>query len=303
MISIFISLVLILVLVAAVHDAAAATLPFEPLVDLKVLGSGSIAVNISAPESDGGSPINSYKVEWDDDPGTYEVQTITTSTDVGTNEIQSITLQSFQEFQSLTCTSTRVLEEQTITVSDATSGYFYIELDNSAFPGGSLQYSGFIYVGAPGNGGSFGLSVQDIINSMSNIQPFGSVSVNKITSATDDSVQYVVTFPESMGDLPLMKVHGGMLKPEGVAKVGVETTVIGNVISGSFSLVLNGRETEALRFDASADDVRVALEKIASIGSVLYVSRSALDFQYASNYMIVINAPTDDGGPYTPLAD
>jgi len=153
-------------------SSVVATVPSAPaVVDLYSLGSDAIAVDITAPVNDGGSAVHSYKVEWDDDPGTREVQTISTSVYAGPNEVQSITLSapSYDEIQVLRTTSSIIFEVQKITVSDASSGYFFLELDNSAFSGGSLQYSGYIAVGAPGSGGSDGSSVQDIINAMSNI--------------------------------------------------------------------------------------------------------------------------------------
>ena len=65
--------------------------PGVPFVDLTVLGSDEVKVDLSPPLSDGGDRITSYQVDWDSNPGTHEVQTITTSTYVGPNEVQVIT--------------------------------------------------------------------------------------------------------------------------------------------------------------------------------------------------------------------
>ncbi len=188
--------------------AAALEVPSAPFVDLAVLGSDLIAVNFSAPLSDGGSAINSYKVEWDTDPGVHEVQTITTSTYVGPNEIQSVTLVApdINEVQTIRTYSGKFSEVQEVVVTAATSGYFFLELDTSAL-GGSLQYSGYIQAGASDKtvAGQTGLDVESIINAMSNIRPFGIATVTKTTFG--NQATYAVTFPESMGDVPEMKVH------------------------------------------------------------------------------------------------
>lgn len=65
--------------------------PFAPFLDLTVLGGDEVQVDLSPPLSDGGTAITSYRVDWDSNPGTHEVQTITTSTYTGPNEIQVIT--------------------------------------------------------------------------------------------------------------------------------------------------------------------------------------------------------------------
>ena len=66
-------------------------MPTSPYLDLSVLSGNTIRAEFTPPLSDGGSSINSYKVDWDTDPGVHEVQMITTSTYIGANTIQSVT--------------------------------------------------------------------------------------------------------------------------------------------------------------------------------------------------------------------
>jgi len=102
-------------------------IPTAPFLDLTVQSQSSIYSNFSAPLSDGGSAINSYKLEWDTDPGVQEVQSITTSTYVGANEIQSITTTApdINEVQVISMFATRVQEVQQVDIFQATSGYFF----------------------------------------------------------------------------------------------------------------------------------------------------------------------------------
>ena len=66
-------------------------MPTAPYLDLTVLSGDTIQASFTPPLSDGGSSINSYKVDWGTDPGVHEVQMVTTSTYIGPNAIQSIT--------------------------------------------------------------------------------------------------------------------------------------------------------------------------------------------------------------------
>jgi len=84
-----------------------------------------------------------------------EVQTITTSTYTGPNEIQSFTTyaKAISEIQVVQTYATAYSPEvQMITITGATGGYFFLELDTTA-QGGSLQYSGYIFSNYPASGG------------------------------------------------------------------------------------------------------------------------------------------------------
>lgn len=159
--------------------------PGAPFLDLTVLSQSSIYANFSPPLSDGGSAINSYKVEWDTDPGVQEVQSITTSVYLGPNEIQSITTSAtdINAVQTVGVFATAVPEVQKVTISNSQSGYFFLEL-NTNNTGGSDQYSGYIYQNYPANnngGATYGKDVASILSSMPNISPFGTVTVSKQT--------------------------------------------------------------------------------------------------------------------------
>ncbi|GMH48108.1 hypothetical protein TL16_g00218 [Triparma laevis f. inornata] len=62
--------------------AAAATVPDSPsAVTVKAASDASVKVGWAAPLNSGGSDVTKYKVEWDTNPGSPEVQTITSSSD------------------------------------------------------------------------------------------------------------------------------------------------------------------------------------------------------------------------------
>ena len=156
-------------------------MPTSPYLDLSVLSGESIQAFVTPPLSDGGSSINSYKLDWDTDPGVHEVQTVSTSTYTGPNTIQSITTTGtdVNEVQKVVLSTDPVSEVQEVTVTFTTGGYFFLELDTSAV-GGSLQYSGYIQHDFSN------VEVGDVMDSMSNINSSGgSVVVSRTTVSAD----------------------------------------------------------------------------------------------------------------------
>ncbi|RYG67139.1 hypothetical protein EON64_08110, partial [archaeon] len=171
---------------------------------MMVTSQSSIYANFSPPLSNGGSPIYSYKVksyilpcrstysliliflylqlEWDTDPGVQEVQTIKTNLYLGPNEVQSITTSAtvIPEVQTVGVFASKIREVQRITVSQATAGYFFVELDTSSL-GGSVQYSGYIEPNYPPDSSPDGRDVASVLSAMSNIKVNGVVQVSKLT--------------------------------------------------------------------------------------------------------------------------
>lgn len=255
-------------------DAAGLEVPSAPFVDLTVLSGNTIRADFQAGNdlaedgsmlvTDGGSAIHSYKVEWDTDPGTQEVQTITTSTYIGANEIQTIStiLPGQNEKQTISTSSDEVREEQKITIRHATSGsYFFLKLDTTS-TGGSVQMSADIPVSDDQD------AVADAISVMTNVAPHGRVEVSKAGTLADDELTYTVTFPASMGNVPTMEPFTDKLLPQGEATADVETMEEGNIISGTFRLSFAGYTTSDIPFDATPTEMREALEALPTIETV-----------------------------------
>jgi len=175
-----------LLLCAILTNADTWQVPNSPAsVDLTVLSGDTIRVEFTPPLSDGGSAVSAYKVEWDTDPGTYEIQTVTTSTYTHANEVQVITTSApnQDEIQLITTSATEILEVQTITTT-ADSGQTLASADseftvtlNTNATGGSEQTSGVIAYNADAEGGRY--SVKTILESMSNIGTDGIYAVSR----------------------------------------------------------------------------------------------------------------------------
>jgi hypothetical protein len=90
---------------------------------------------------------------------------------------------------------------------------------------------------------------------MSNIRPFGQVSVSRVVMDSDE-YGYSITFPILLGDIPEMTVVYDELTPIG-STASVETTSNGNVVNGNFQLSFLGQTTQPIPFDASPSLLRV----------------------------------------------
>lgn len=101
--------------------------------------SGSVLrVEVGSPSNDGGSPVSSYRVDWDTDQGVREAQRIHVRPSIGATEVQTITTSAddVDEVQSFHTAADRLPEIQTVTTS-AIAG----ESLGGSF---SLQFDGFV---------------------------------------------------------------------------------------------------------------------------------------------------------------
>lgn len=162
-----------------------------------------------------------------------------------------------------------------------------------------MQSSGSIYYNADPN------TVAILISNMANIQPFGAVTVsrNYLPVGQTATYQYLVTFPLSMGDVPIMTAVNTLTAG---ASVVVYSSVRGNIISGTFTLSFVSKygtaTTGDILYSASADDVRVALESLAGVGAV-QVTRSAADYEFGYCWTVQFISPLNSGDVPSLIAD
>jgi len=128
------SIVYSLVLCTLIVYVRCQSAPSSPFLDISVLSGSSIRTKFLPPLTDGGALISSYKLDWDTDPGTPEVQEIVTSVYVGPNDVQTISTSAMpvSEKQVIQTNTNSIQEIQKITVKYATAGYFFLQLDTSA---------------------------------------------------------------------------------------------------------------------------------------------------------------------------
>ena len=283
------------------HVDAAVTAPEPPsTVVVSAYGSTSLLVEYDESYFDGGSEVTSYKVEWDPNPGTREVQAVTTSVYVGPNEIQQIetSYEKALEQKVVATIASDVNEVQTITTranrAETISGSFTVVFDTSDY-GGSLETSAPISYDAAANG-TDRTSVKEILEAMLNV---GEVEVSREPASVDEGVngayQWSVTFlsDENKGNIPQLRLGQSNLVATGV---GIEfgTTTQGSEIDGSFSLSFNGFTTADLDYDATSSEVTAALVALDSITSV-DVYRSGPDVNRGYAWTITFTGDENSG--------
>jgi hypothetical protein len=154
-----------------------------------------------------------------------------------------------------------------------------------------IQYSGDISIAYPASGTASGLDVTSIIDSMSNVVVGVTVT---LTNPTAGEYIYTITFPVTMGNVPQMTAIFSALTPVYDVNVVVGTTVDGNVVGGLYRLTFEGQTTSSLSFDASENDVRVALETLSSIGTIV-VSRTGPTAQLEYAWSVTFTSNVNSG--------
>ena len=136
----FIVACLLFALLHCAHGAndAVATVPSAPTAaSVSVLGSSELELTFEPPLSDGGAEVTSYQVDWDTEPGMYEVQTISTESWIGPNEVQTVTTKAEHrdEVQVVRTTATDYDEIQIIKTSanndNKLGGWFTLQYDDT----------------------------------------------------------------------------------------------------------------------------------------------------------------------------
>ena len=286
--------------VAAVNPSAASTVPDAPSSPtLTVLSGQDLKVDWDAPLTDGGQAIQSYNVEWDTDPGTQEVQTLTTTTNTGPNEVQMITTTSVDvnEIQLVQTTAVELREVQTIRTSanagGALGGTFSVTLDMRS-SGGTLQTSGEISHDAAATGAAY-LSMKNVLEAMTNI---GSGGIHDVTRTVDVAATggylWTITFASPLGNVPELKLADASALTGTGAKVDFNTVNDANMLDDTFRLSFAGFTTAAIPYDASVGAMASALQNLQSVESV-DVTRSGPDNQRGFRWTVTFTSELNGG--------
>ena len=285
----FYVIVVLLAITTLIH--AIATVPSPPTAaTISVVGSTMLDVTFEPPLTDGGAEVTSYQVDWDTEPGVYEIQTVQTKSWIGPNEVQTITTSAEHrdEMQVVRTTAKDEDEIQVIKTSALTDpnnpnqlgGWFTIQYDDTEF-GGSVETSGPIQWDAKAMTTSPGATprttMQEILQGMQNIE---SVSVTRTGPDSNGGYEWTITFTGTQrneGNIPQLKLGYSALTGTG-ADVTVQTLRHGNVLGGTFTLALDGQVCAPIAHDASAAEMQQKLEALPTIGLVS-VQRSGPDMQ------------------------
>lgn len=270
-----------------------ATVPGPPTdAIVEVVNSTTLNVQWSAPVSDGGSQVTSYRVEWDTNPGRREEQAVTLAVDTGPNEVQTFgtTAEDVDEVVSVHLRAALVEEVQTITTSafvdETLAGSFAIAFDTTAQGGGSSVSAHIDHdAGAMAGDGPARTTVEEILEAMPTVDD---VSVSREGPDDQGGYTWSVTFHSPTGLLPLMQMSTNALSGTGAA-VATARVQQANVISGTFNLEFESEFTGQIPSDATESQVKEALEQLSAVDTVL-VSRTGPDAQLGYSWFITFTS-------------
>jgi hypothetical protein len=240
------------------------------------------------PLSDGGSQVTGYRVDWDTNPGNFEVQTLQTTPYLGPNEIQSLTLFAsvVPEMQSFHTRAAAVAEVQTVrtfaNTNEVLGGSFTLSFDTTATGGGYYVSAQISNAAFPSTGGpATRESMEEILEAMPNIED---VVVSRVGPDEQGGYTWSVTFITPPGNVAQLKLATSSLTGNG-AGVETATATPGNEISGSFRIAYNGEVTGPLSYDATPSQIQTALSAFSQLG-VVEVSRTGPNVQRGYSWSI-----------------
>jgi len=255
-------------------------------------------LNFTPPQADGGSQVTSYRVDWDDDNGVLEVQTLRTTTSTGPNEIQTFTTAAtdIDEMQSVHTRATNVYEVQKVktfaNMLETLGGSFTLGFDTTATGGGAYITAQIPNAALPTRGGpATKESLEEILEALPNIND---VTVSRSIVDEQGGYEWLVTFVDPPGDVPQLTLASTSLSGGG-AGVVITTPTPGNEIYGTFRLGFGYESTVPIPYDATPDEVKSALEALIEV-DVVQVKRTGPDVQngYSWSITFVSDANTGD---------
>lgn len=218
------------------------------------------------------------------------------------------------EVQNITTSATAIHPMQNVTITSADSddstigGSFILIIDASGMCNDcGLEETPPIWHDAVGNeddvregsgsGSEIGESVQTKLQALPSLQALGiTVLCQRATSPDmNGGRKWLVTFLNATSSLPMMRANGDSLTGNSPS-VHVSYAVKGNSVSGSFKIYMAGHETQAIPYNASADNLAAALEAIPPVNAVHVVTPYPANLQGGKRWMVTFFDATGTGG-------
>ena len=244
-----------------------------------------MSLTFGPPLDDGGSRVTSYRIDYDVAPPVGEVQTITTSLNTGPNEVQSVTtrIARVAEVQLVRIVAAAAPSVQAVTTSasmgETLGGGFSLSVDMRPY-GGPVLTTGLIASDAPamravGNNGSGPLR-RSIAEALEAVPGVGAVDASRVGPDAQGGYSWALTFTGLRGRNPGLALGQSGLTGAG-AGVAVDLDLPGVLLDGTFALSFRGVATTALAWDASAAEMRIALQAMENVDLVSVARWELLD--------------------------
>jgi hypothetical protein len=132
----------------------------------------------------------------------------------------------------------------------------------------------------------FDVSAEAMAAELSSNQDIGGNLVEVSRTPLDGRGGFVwsITFKEAEGDLPLLAPVSSLTGTGATMKV--EEVVKGNQIRGSFALSMNGHASSLLSYDATASEIKAALEALDTVGGVSVVEHGYVDTESGRGWTV-----------------
>lgn len=218
------------------------------------------------------------------------------------------------EVQNITTSATAIHPVQSVTTTSVYSnhstigGSYILVLDTTGMCNDcELEKTSPIWHDAAGNeddvrvgsgsGNEIGESVQAKLQALPSLQALGITVFCQRAPSPDmnGGRKWLVTFLDATSSLPMMRVIGDSLTGNSPS-VNVSYAVKGNSVSGSFKLYMAGYETQAIPYNASADNLAAALEAIPPVNAVHVVTPYPANPQGGRRWMVTFFDATGTGG-------
>ena len=128
------------------------------------------------------------------------------------------------------------------------------------------------------------------------LQAFNSIAAVAVTRGAADTqlgYSWTISFTSNVGDVPLMESINSLTGTG--ANIAIEERHKGNYLGGSFKLGYGGYKTGSIQYNASAAQLKAAIENMPSIGATT-VARSSVDTQGGSTWTVTFTDPVKTPG-------
>lgn len=161
-----------------------------------------------------------------------------------------------------------------------------------------------VYTVVDGNvlGGNFILATSDSLSydatekevelALEEVYGIGAVAVERSGPNGQLGYKWTITFLDYEGDFPMLELTSSLTGAG--AEITVEEEVKGNELSGYFVLTYDNAGTELLAFDATADDIKNALEEVDNLGLVAVSGGLKIDTEFGRSWTVTfLSSPGD----------
>jgi hypothetical protein len=160
-------------------------------------------------------------------------------------------------------TSDLICYTSTVMNGNMIGGYFYLD-SSEAIP--------------------FDASASVMKSSIEKIRGMGIVDVTRSPPDGQGGYTWMITFVENNGDIPKLFISSSLTGKN--VNISVKEAVKGNQIAGTYQLFYDGEFSEKIVFNADADSLKLALEKLGAFSSINVQESMKINSEGGKTYLV-----------------